>query len=89
MTTAILDAEDGDRAAVFARLAGQLGFDAASVPNLDALWDVLRTDVPGPVSFVWRDHARARARLGADFGRIAALLEDLAGERTDFTFVLA
>ena len=45
MTTAILDAEDGDRAAVFARLAGQLGFDAASVPNLDALWDVLRTDV--------------------------------------------
>jgi hypothetical protein len=31
----------------------------------------------------------ARARLGADFGRIAALLEDLAGERTDFTFVLA
>jgi ribonuclease inhibitor len=89
MTTAILGAEDRDRGAVFGRLAAQLGFDPATVTNLDALWDVLRTDVPGPFAIVWRDHDRARARLGPDFDRIAALLEDLAAERTDFSFVLA
>jgi ribonuclease inhibitor len=89
MTTAILGAEDGDRGAVFARLAAQLGIDAATVPNLDALWDVLRTDIPGPFSIVWRDHGHARARLGPDFDRIVALLDELAAERDDFTYVLA
>ncbi|MFO0294395.1 MAG: barstar family protein [Rhodospirillales bacterium] len=89
MKTAVLDAGAADRRAVFASLAAQLGFAAETVPNLDALWDVLRTDTPGPFAVVWHDHARARAALGEDFERIAALLADLATERADFSFTLA
>lgn len=89
MKTAFLDAGAVDRRAVFASLAAQLGFPADAVPNLDALWDVLRTDTPGPFAVVWRDHERARAALGGDFERIAELLADLAAERDDFSLTLA
>jgi ribonuclease inhibitor len=89
MKTAILDPTATDRHAVFASLAAQLGFAPADAPNLDALWDVLRTDIAGPFAVVWRDHARARAALGEDFERIAGLLGDLAAERADFSFTLA
>ena len=89
MRTAILDAGAADRRAVFASLAAQLGFPADAARNLDALWDVLRTDTPGPFAVVWRAHARARAALGEDFDRISALLADLAAERDDFSFTLA
>ena len=89
MKTAVLDACATDRTQVFASLAAQLGFAPAAAPNLDALWDVLRTDIPGPFAVVWRDHERARAALGPDFARIAGLLEDLAAERADVSFTLA
>lgn len=89
MKTAVLDAAATDRGQVFASLAAQLGFPAEAAPNLDALWDVLRTDIPGPFAVVWRDHDRARAALGADFDRIAQLLAELAAERTDVVFTLA
>lgn len=89
MRTAILDAGAADRGAVFASLAAQLGFPAQAAPNLDALWDVLRTDMPGPFAVIWRDHERARAMLGADFERLAAIFSDLAAERADFAFTLA
>ena len=85
----MLGADATDRARVFASLAAQLGFPAAAAPNLDALWDVLRTDIPGPFTVIWRDHDRARAALGADFERIAGLLAELAAERGDVVFTLA
>jgi len=89
MKTAILDPTATDRHAVFASLAAQLGFAPADAPNLDALWDVLRTDIPGPFAIVWRDHQAARSLLGDDYDRLAALFADLAAERDDVTFTLA
>ena len=68
---------------------GGLGLRDDAVPNLDALWDVLRTDVRGPFAVVWRDHARARHRLGADHDALCGLLRRLAAERADFTLELA
>jgi ribonuclease inhibitor len=89
MKTVFLDGDIADRAALFARLAAHLDFPAHTAANLDALWDVLTTEVEGPFEIVWRDHARAHAALGADFERFASLLRQLAEERRDFRFTLA
>ncbi|MBI3451467.1 MAG: cob(I)yrinic acid a,c-diamide adenosyltransferase [Rhodospirillales bacterium] len=72
MSRAVLDAGLASLDAVYARLAAELHFPAHFRPNLDALWDVLTTDIPGPVEIVWRDSAAVQARLGADFARIGA-----------------
>lgn len=73
---------------VYAQLAEQLGFPVWFDPNLDALWDVLTTDVRGPVRVVWVNAERSRWRLGQDFERLRTLLEAVARQRADFTFEL-
>ena len=52
--------------------------------NLDALWDVLTTDVKGPVDLAWEDLEASQKSMGKDFERVAALLRDVAKERKDF-----
>ena len=69
--------------AVYDALAAQLGFPAHFGRNLDALWDVLTTDIPGPIEIEWRDVASARRLLGADFDRLARLFDDLGAARRD------
>lgn len=69
---------------VYAELAKQLGFPEWFDPNLDALWDVLTTDIPGPIRVVWEDAARSRKRLGKDYQRLRNLLRKVAAEREDF-----
>lgn len=86
MRTVLLDGDSG-REEIFRRLLTHLDVTAAA--NLDALWDVLRTDAKGPFEIVWRDHAAAKARLGADFDRLAALFARLAAERRDVRVTLA
>ena len=53
--------------------------------NLDALWDVLSTDVEGPFKIVWEHSGDSKKLMGKDFGRIITLLKDLQKEREDFT----
>ena len=89
MKTVFLDGDLADRKALLDHLAAHLDFPAHAGANLDALWDVLRTDVAGPFEIVWRDHVAARAALGTDFEKISALLFQLAEERGDFRFRLA
>ncbi len=83
-----LDGELPDRRAVMERLARDLGFPMGPPPNLDALYDVLRTDIEGPIEVVWRDAARARGRLGQDYERLLRVLRDVAAERPDVTLSL-
>ena len=52
--------------------------------NLDALWDVLTTDVKGPVELVWEDTENSKTPLGKDFEKVTALLKDVEKEREDF-----
>ena len=73
---------------VYAQLAEQLELPDWFDPNLDALWDVLTTDVIGPVRVVWEDVERSRKRLGQDFDRLQKLFEAAARERDDFIFEL-
>ena len=53
--------------------------------NLDALWDVLSTDVEGPFEIVWKHSGDSKKLMGKDFDRAVKLFKDLQKERDDFT----
>ena len=52
--------------------------------NLDALWDVLSTDVEGPLEIIWENAAASKKMMGRDFDQIIKLLRNLEKERNDF-----
>ncbi|MBM3522572.1 MAG: barstar family protein [Alphaproteobacteria bacterium] len=89
MKTVYLDLQLASRDAILTHLARHLDFPGHFAPNLDALWDVLSRDVIGPFEIVWRDHVQARAALGAEFEKLAALFRQLAEDRADVRFRLA
>ena len=74
--------------AVYDALESQLGLPRHFGRNLDALWDALTTDVPGPVEILWRDADTARRALGADYDRLLAVLRRAAAARRDLTLTL-
>ncbi len=55
---------------VHAALAEALDFGSYYGFNLDALWDVLTTDVKRPVIIEWKDSLVSEKKLGAEFERI-------------------
>jgi ribonuclease inhibitor len=57
--------------------------------NLDALWDALTRDVPGPFAIEWRDAARSARAIGPRYARIVDVLREAASARDDFTLVIA
>ncbi len=65
-------------------IARKLHFPDYFGRNLDALWDVLTTDVKGPVALGWADSEASNKSMGKDFEKIAALLKDVEKEREDF-----
>jgi ribonuclease inhibitor len=75
--------------AVYDALQAGLGLPSHFGRNLDALWDALTTDVPGPVAIVWRDSAASRAALGPEFDRLVAVLREAAAARPDLELRLA
>ncbi len=75
---AVLDARHDDRDKVFDTLARDLGFPPHWGRNLDALYDVLRADIAGPIEIVWR-----AAAPGRELAAIRAVLRDVARERSD------
>ncbi|MEZ4451105.1 MAG: barstar family protein [Nannocystaceae bacterium] len=46
--------------------------------NLNALWDVLSTDAPRPLTIRWTNARLSRAALGAHFERIVELLAQVS-----------
>jgi len=52
--------------------------------NLDALWDVLSTDVEGPFEIIWKHADNSKRLMGKDFDRAVKLLQELEKERDDF-----
>ncbi len=65
-------------------IAKKLRFPDYFGRNLDALWDVLTTDVKGPVELAWEDSEVSKNSMGKDFEKVAALLRDVGKEREDF-----
>ncbi len=78
-----IDARCRTRRAVLARLARSLGFPAHFGGNLDALFDTLTTDLPGPVEIRWTGRSRAELEADPELGPLLATLEDAARARSD------
>jgi len=64
-------------------LEAELKLPAHFGRNLDALWDVLTTDVAGPVEIVWENAALSKEKLGDKATAIMELLQDVCEERPD------
>lgn len=80
-----IDGRTRSKAGVMAKLARDLKFPAHFGGNLDALYDVLRTDLPGPIKITW---SGGRKALGKDFDGLARVLRDVAAERSDVTVTI-
>ncbi len=57
--------------------------------NLDAIWDVLSTDVEGPFEIIWRQADQSKKLMGKDFNRVVKLFKELEKERDDFKLKIA
>jgi len=68
-------------------IARELHFPKYFGRNLDALWDVLTTDIEGPVELVWEDSAVSRKSMGKDFKKVSGLLREVEKERKDFRVI--
>lgn len=66
------------------QIASQLSLPPHFGHNLDALHDLLTTDVEGPLQVVWNGAESSRGTMGNDFERVVALLKAVARERKDF-----
>jgi ribonuclease inhibitor len=66
------------------QMTRQLHFPDYFGRNLDALWDILTTDLEGPVEIVWEDSTASQNLMGGDFEKVAALLREVEKERNDF-----
>jgi len=55
--------------------------------NLDALADVLTTDIEGPYEIVWEYSSVSKKALKQDYSKIASLLKRIAKERDDFSAI--
>jgi len=73
---------------VYDALTDQLRLGPEFGRNLDALWDVLTTEVAGPLDIVWRDSRVSRARLGEQFPRLLWLFRAVADQRGDVTIAV-
>lgn len=83
LDVAVLKTED----AAYDALAGQLRLPAHFGRNLDALWDSLTTDVPGPVEIVVANRAAAPQAMRGFWQRLCGLLAEAAAERPDLAVV--
>jgi ribonuclease inhibitor len=71
---------------LYDELSKQLMFPKHFGRNLDALWDVLTTDVDGPFEIVWKLSDDSRKTMSGDFDQVLQLLRELKKERKDFKF---
>lgn len=56
--------------------------------NLDALWDVLSTNIEGPFEIAWQHADNSKKAMGKDYERAMKLFRDLVKERDDFTLIM-
>jgi ribonuclease inhibitor len=69
-------------------ISGQLSLPAYFGRNLDALWDVLSTEVEGPTEIVWLNAEASRQAMGEDFEKVMKVLKELEGQRDDFKLII-
>lgn len=72
----------------YAQLEGQLDLDYELGHSLDAVFDVLSTEVAGPVEIIWHDSDFSRTALGDWYLRILDVLNTVDSERSDLSLSL-
>ncbi|MFO1038229.1 MAG: barstar family protein [Geminicoccaceae bacterium] len=82
MKVSILDGRQRHKRALLSKLGRDLDHPEP-IPNFDALYDVLTTDVKGPIRIVWRTRPVLRAELGPDYDTLLDVLERAAKHRRD------
>lgn len=70
---------------VYQQMAQQLPLPAHFGKNLDALWDALTTDLPGPLEIIWH-HPQT---LGPHANDLIELLREAEQSRDDLSFLIA
>lgn len=73
---------------LYAALQRELDLPGHFGSNLDALWDALTTDLPGPIRIELVGTSDLRRRLGPDADRLLDLFIEAAAERDDFAVTL-
>ncbi|NVN93129.1 MAG: barstar family protein [Desulfuromonadales bacterium] len=88
-TTCIIDGRNVRSLEEFyGELSRQLPFPPTFGNNLDALWDVLTTDIAGSLRIVWNGAETSHRAMGKDFETVVALLRDVGKERKDFSVTI-
>jgi len=72
----------------YEQLEGQLDLTHPLGHNLDAVYDVLSTDVEGPIELVWHDSGFSRVALGDWYARVVDVLNIISSERNDLNLSL-
>lgn len=75
-----------DEASFFREFALQASLPDYFGRNLDALFDFLTTDLPGPVEIVWKKPAIMRVDRDALLAPLRQVCRDAALERPDLKF---
>jgi ribonuclease inhibitor len=73
---------------LYNQLSRKLAFSEHFGRNLDALWDVLSTEVEGPFEIIWKNADYSKKSMGLDFDRALKVLEELEAEREDFKLTI-
>lgn len=74
--------------AFYDQIARDFGFPPHFGRNMDALWDVLTTDIEGPLELIWEKPGVTRDALAEDYWLLLEILADVVAERDDFSFTL-
>jgi ribonuclease inhibitor len=81
----IIDGDDIHTEADFhKKIAEALEFPSHYGKNLDALWDVLSTDIERPITLVWKNSASSRSAMGESFGKIVDLLNKIVDQDVEW-----
>jgi ribonuclease inhibitor len=69
---------------LYDQLSARLSLPEYFGRNLDALWDILSTDIAGPFEIVWKHADDSKQSMSKDFDRAVRLLQELEHARNDF-----
>ncbi|MEJ2046122.1 MAG: barstar family protein [Reinekea sp.] len=61
-------------------IAEAMDFPSHYGKNLDALWDVLSTDIERPVTLIWENSSSSKESMGDSFTKILDLLNKVVAQ---------
>lgn len=66
------------------QISKTLDFSSYYGANLDALWDILSSDIERPVKLIWRNSEISKMAMPLDFQKITDLLKKVVAQDISF-----